>query len=34
MGYCKLYQKGSCSIKKGVNNKTFAGRCWGKLVLE
>jgi len=29
-GYCKLYKKGSCSIAKNANNKTRAGRCWGK----
>ena len=32
-GYCKLYKKGQCEIKKNVNNKTYAGRCWGKLEL-
>ena len=29
-GYCKLYKRGSCTIAKKVNNKTRAGRCWGK----
>lgn len=31
MGYCKLYKRGDCDIKKNANNKTFAGRCWGKM---
>ncbi len=30
-GYCKLYKKGQCQIKKKANNKTYAGRCWGKV---
>jgi len=32
-GYCKLYKKGQCEIKKNANNKTYAGRCWGKVEL-
>ena len=30
-GYCKLYKRGQCQIKKKANNKTYAGRCWGKV---